>query len=207
MEVIYKRFSKFWFFTIERFFECSKLYKVSLISFDKSLPENKLDDFEFCLPVKKDLNLLETLYKGNENKIKSIGKIITDPNYICFAYKDKITGEIAYTRWVCINYFYSTVLKTDLIFQFDEAITLDSYTHPNYRYKGLHYKMNIQMLKWLKLNTNIREVFMVIKCFLPHLTKIPLQLGYKPVRKVFYYKKGSISFYLNLLLKKISIIE
>ena len=182
------------------------MYKVNLIFFDTSLPENKLDDFEFILPVKTDLILLKNLYHGNEKKIKTIGELITDPNYICFAYKEKITGKIAYTRWVCINNYYSAVLRTDMIFKSDEALTLDSYTHPDYRYKGLHYKMNIQMLKWLKENTAIRVVFMVIKCFLPHLTKIPLQLGYKSVRMVFYYKKGSIPFYLNLLLKKISII-
>jgi hypothetical protein len=203
MKIIQKNLTKFWFFTVERFFEYAKLYKVDLTFFDKSLTENKLDDFEFFLPVKKDLILLKNLYNGNENKIKTIGELITDPNYICFAYKEKITGKIAYTRWVCINNFYSAVLRTDMIFKSDEALTLDSYTHPDYRYKGLHYKMNIQMLKWLKENTTIRGVFMVIKCFLPHLTKIPLQLGYKSVRMVFYYKKGSIPFYLNLLLKKI----
>jgi hypothetical protein len=60
------------------------------------------------------------------------------------------------------------------------------------------------MLQWLKANTSIRYVYMVILMFIPHLTKIPLELGYKPIESIFYYKKGSFGKFLNLIKRKLN---
>jgi hypothetical protein len=203
MKSFKKGMIKFYFFTIERFFECAKLYKISLGNLAEEIPERQSNDFEFYLPDKRDIKLFKKLLNTeNEKKANRINSILDNKNYKCFAYRDKTTGDLIYTRWLCIKTYYSNVLQEELHFDTKEALTLDSYTHPDYRFKGLHFKMNIQMLKWVKDNTEIETVYMVIKCFLPHLTKIPLQLGYRPIKTFFHYKKGSIPFYLNLIQKK-----
>ena len=197
-----KYFSKFWFFTFERFIESAKLYKIDISKFNFSTEKNKLQEFEFFLPKHEDITSLKKLYEPNKKKIDHISQILMDEKFICFTYKEKSTGNIAYARWLCIDEFYSGVLKEKLIFDKNQAITLDSYTHPSYRGKRLHYNMNIHMILWLKKNTDINIIFMVIKNFLPHLTKIPIKLGYTPVRSVLHYKNGSISHYLSLIYKK-----
>ena len=91
-------------------------------------------------------------------------------------------------RQICKKQYYSDLLRKELQFKENQALTLDSWTHPNYRGLGLHRNMNIQMLNWLKQNTAITEVYMLIKCFIPHLTKIPIQLGYQPIKTYFHLK-------------------
>jgi hypothetical protein len=124
-------------------------------------------------------------------------------NFICFAYKEKGTNRLAYARWLCTKQFFSEVLKKELLFAENEALTLDSFTHPDFRKLGLHRNMNILMLQWIKRHTSIQYVFLVIKCFIPHLTKYPQQLGYKSIESVFYYKTGSISFACRKMIKKV----
>ena len=143
--------------------------------------------------------LFNRLYDGDPIKMKIIETRVKSSDYICFAYRDDATGNIAYSRWLCKNHFHSETMRKQLNFSQQEALTLDSYTHPGYRKLGLHRKMNIYMLQWLKEQTGIRYIYMVIRCSIPHLTKIPRQLGYRPIERVFYYKKGSLSNLFKLL--------
>ena len=189
--------------TFGRFFECAKLYRTDLYDFKQKIEFERVGNFSFFMPGKNEMTLFNRFY-GNSIKMKIIEKRVESDDYLCFAYRDDKTGEIAYARWLCKNQFYSDTMRKQLYFETDEAFTLDSYTHPDYRYLGLHKKMNILILQWIKSNTEIRWVYMVIKCLLPHLTKIPRQLGYKPIEKILYYKKGSLLKNLKFFIKKLS---
>lgn len=197
------RFGKIYNYTLGRFFECAKLYRINLNEFDQHVKSDKDDQITFFMPSKNEMSLFYKLHDKNLIKMKIIGYRMESDDYLCFAFKDKNRDKIVYTRWLCKNKFYSDAMSKHLTFSDDEAITLDSYTHPNYRYKGLHKKMNLLMLQWIKSNTEIRYVYMVIKCFLPHLTKIPLQLGYKAVERSVYYKKGSLSRNSKIIINKL----
>jgi hypothetical protein len=103
------------------------------------------------------------------------------------------TGSIAHTRWICLKEFYSDPLKENLVFSEKEVLTLDSYTHPDHRFKGLHKEMNIRMLNYLKNKTDIEIVYIIIRWFYPYLHKVVKDLGYKRIKTKIYYKKGSIN--------------
>lgn len=178
--------------TIGRLFEGAKYYKLDLSKFNNTEEYQSFGDFKFFMPTWNDLALFEKLYELKPDRIKDVEERFASGKYICFAYLEIITGRLAYTRWICLNEFYSSAMRKTFKYSGQEAITLDSYTHPDYRNLGLHRKMNIAMLTWLKANTSIRSVYMVILMFIPYLTKIPIALGYKPIECTFYYKKGSI---------------
>ena len=198
------KLNKLYFSTINLFFQGAKLYQIDLNSFSREERLELIDDFEFFMPSQQDWDLFVKLYENLPDKTSVIRKRFETGNYLCFAYNDKINHRLAYSRWICKGNFYSDAMRKRLTFKSDEALTLDSYTHPDYRYHGLHKKMNIFMLQWLKANTSIRYVYMVILMFIPHLTKIPLELGYKPVKSTFYYKKGSFGVFLNLIKRKLN---
>jgi hypothetical protein len=197
------RLSKFYFQSLGRFFECAKSYRLDLKNFRHDGNFEQVEYFEFNMPGQRQMSLFHKLYEGVQDKIATIEDRFASGNYICFAYLDKTTNRIAYARWLCLKSYYSETLKKNMLFSDDEALTLDSYTHPDYRKLGLHRKMNIQMLHWIKQNTSIRFVYMVIRCFIPHLTKYPRLLGYKPIKRVLYYKNGSIKKFLMHSYKKI----
>lgn len=187
-----------------RFFECAKTYCLDLKNFRQNGNFEQVDHFEFSMPRQEQMPLFHKLYEGVQGKIATIEDRFASGNYICFAYLDKTTNRIAYARWLCMQSYNSETLKKNMLFSDDEALTLDSYTHPYYRKLGLHRKMNIQMLHWIKQNTSICYVYMVIRCFIPHLSKYPRLLGYKPIERVIYYKKGSIKMFFTLLYKKLA---
>ena len=193
--------SKIFHFSIGRFFECFQLYRNDMIECDYHETISEANGFRFFMPTAEHLPLFEKLYEGSPDKIEVIKKRYSSGNYLCFAYQDEITDRIAYARWLCKNNFYSEPMRRELSFNNDEALTLDSYTHPDYRFKGLHKKNNILMLKWIKDNTSIGHVYMVIGCFIPHLSKIPLELGYRPTNRKFNYKKGSFSIFIKHLVR------
>ncbi len=203
MGTIKNRLSIVYHNTFGRFFECAKLYRTDINDFKPETRFEKVGAFSFFMPGEKEMPLFNRLYDGNPIKMKIIESRFKCGDYLCFAYRDNASGDIAYTRWLCKNAFYSDILKKQMNFSQHEALTLDSYTPPDYRKLGLHRLMNIYMLQWLKEQTGIRYVYMVIRCFFPHLTKIPRQLGYRPVERVFYYKKGSLINIFKLLLGKI----
>jgi len=202
-----KFITKLYYNTIGLFIEGVRLYKLDLMSFDKEKHTNfdSIPQFQFYLPTEKDLDLFAKLYDNIPGKINKIVHTFESGYYLCFAYLDTTNNRLAYTRWLCKNEYYSDAMRKQLKFNDNEALTLDSYTHPDYRMLGLHKQMNIQMLEWLKKNTQIRYVFMVILIFIPHLTKIPLELGYRPVESTFYYKKGSIEAFMKLIKRKLNV--
>jgi hypothetical protein len=200
-----RNFEKFYYSTFGLFFEGVKLYYINLNDFNNEENLELIGNFKFYMPTEKELNLFEKLYENLPGRMELIKKRFESGNYLCFAYQDIANNRLAYTRWICTNEFYSDALQKQLIFKPDEALTLDSYTSPVYRLAGLHRNMNILMLQWLKTNTEIRTVFMVILMFISHLTKIPKELGYKPIARTFYYKKNSVSEFIHLLKRKISV--
>jgi GNAT superfamily N-acetyltransferase len=197
--VLAKIFNK----TLGRFFICTKLYKNDLNNFNNNDALTKFENFSFFMPTKTEKPLFEKLYHGIPKKKEIINTQLANPNFSCFAYKDDNTGDIAYARWLCKNDFYSKTMKEYFKFSQNEAWILDDYTHPDYRYKGLHKNMSAYMLQWIKEHTNIRYVYIEIICFYPHLPKVQLQLGYKPVKTVFYYRKGSFSATLKRFVGKL----
>jgi len=200
-----KNISKLYYSTIGLFFQGAKLYRIDLNLFNRGLDLEEINQFRFYMPNENDLALFEKLYENVPGKINNISKIIKSGKYLCFAYQDTKSNRLAYTRWICKTEFYSDAMRKKLIFKQDEVLTLDSYTHPDYRFSGLHKNMNIQMLQWLKANTQIRYVYMVILIFIPHLTKIPVELGYRQVESTFYCKKGSGAAFLNLIKRKLNV--
>lgn len=188
--------------TIGRFVECARLYRLNLAEYKKlNVPEIP-EGFEFMFPDENNVDQLKVHYQAIPGKIDKVIDRLKSGDYLCFAYKELDSLQIAYTRWICFREFYSAELRETLKFTNKEALTLDSYTAPKYRHSGLHHAMNIAMLNWLKDNTETRHLFMVIKCFIPHLTKIPLELGYRPIRSRIFYKKGALIDLIKQLNRK-----
>ncbi len=181
-------FGKIFHLFLSRYIEYAKMYRLNLsnYSFDSVLKEN--NNFIFKMLDKNDFNKLSYLYQNNHDKLESVKSRLNSGNYLCFSYMDNENKVIVYARWICKKQYYSYVLRKELQFKENQALTLDSWTHPKYRGLGLHRNMNIEMLNWLKENTAIKEVYMLIKCFIPHLKKIPIQLGYKPIKTYFHLK-------------------
>jgi hypothetical protein len=200
-----KNISKLYYSTFGLFFQGARLYLIDLNSFicdSKPIDNNQ---FKFYMPTEHDLVLFTKLYENVPEKCNILIETFKSGNYLCFAYQDIANNRLAYARWVCKKEYFSDAMRKQLNFKPNEALTLDSYTHPDYRFAGLHKNMNIQMLQWLKINTQIRYVYMVILMFIPHLTKIPLELGYRPIESTFYYKKGSLSAFINLIKRKFNV--
>jgi hypothetical protein len=173
---------------IRRFVECSRLYKINLTGFSTNHNIKVNSRFKFVIIRKSILYNFETFYSHNETKIDIINDRFNDPNLTCFAYFDLSENRIAYTRWLCEKEYNSSILKRLIILKPFEALTFDSFTHSDYRGIGLHRSMNIEMLNWLETHTGIRSVYMVIKCFYPHLSRVPKELGYMPLKTVLYLK-------------------
>ena len=173
---------------LSQYIECATIYslKLNYYSVDLVLKEN--NNFIFKMLDKNDFDKLSYLYQNNHEKLNVVKNRLNSENYLCFSYMDNKNKVIVYARWICKKKYYSDTLRKELEFRENQALTLDSWTHPNYRGLGLHRNMNIEMLNWLKQSTGITEVYMVIKCFIPFLTKIPIQLGYKPIKTYFYLK-------------------
>ncbi len=202
-----KLITKLYYNSIGIFIEGARLYKLDLMSFneEKFISCNLIPHFQFYMPNEKDLALFAKLYENIPGKTDKINQTFESGNYLCFAYIDTINNRLAYTRWLCKNEYYSEAMRKNIKLNDNEALTLDSYTHPDYRMLGLHKQMNVQMLGWLKKNTHIRYIYMVILIFVPHLTKIPLELGYRPVESTFYYKKGSSRVFMELIKRKLNV--
>ena len=198
------RLSSLYHLTLGRFTECSKLYCLNLSAYHNTQIPQLDRKYKFVLVSEDNITKLKEHYYQLPGKEKIVQTRFDSGNYICFAYEDTENAKIAYTRWLCKNEFYSDLLQMNFSFSNNEVLTLDSYTEPSYRKMGLHHAMNIEMLNWLKDNTETRYVFMIIKCFIPHLTKIPLELGYRPVKTRIYLKKDGLSDIIRLVRNKLS---
>lgn len=189
---------------IGQIFECVDLYRLNLKETINKFPEKNIKGYSF-----KVLNNTyeQVLYDFLNNRSKKyigliIDRINSQAEYMCFAFIENETGNIAHTRWVCFREFYSDVLKEKLILSNKEVITLDSYTHPDHRLKGLHTEMNKRMLNYLKEETDIEIVYIIIRCFYPYLHKVVRDLGYIRIKTKVYYKKGSIINFFKKIIKK-----
>lgn len=196
------KLSKLYYNSLGRFIESASLYKLNLELY-QPLERPKIGHQYDFLAVDKMNDLFEKLYEQSPGKLDVVKHRFPSGDYICFAYVDKDSESIAYARWLCKGSFYSATLRKELVFGRDEALTLDSYTHPSYRGQGLHRAMNIQMLNWLKNNTDYRYIFMVIKSFLPHLTKYPIILGYRKQYTRVHFVKGSFRAVVGKIASKI----
>jgi hypothetical protein len=182
-----------------KIFNCSRIWCVD-ISHKKLFTERSLEDYTFHVITSSDQmeQMKYELAQGRGDKyVDIIKERIKNGTYWCYAFIHKKTSTAAYTRWSCTDRFYSEQLRKELIFKKDEIFTLNSYTHPEHRKKGLHREMNIRMLNYLMQNTDYSKVYMVINCFIRHLTKIPRELGYKPIETKIYLRSirlTSLSF-------------
>jgi hypothetical protein len=197
--------SNIYYKSIGRFLACWKLYCLDLSEFSEKVINYKIDNFSFFIPGEKEINLFKKLYEKHNNKFIDAKRRLEANNYFCFAYRDNNTGNIASAHWLVTKRLQNKNLRKDMIFKDDEAMTLDSYTHPDYRRRGLHKNMNICMLHWIKENTNFRYIYSVFRCYLTYTEKIQYQLGYKPIETAIYYKKGSFNNFINSVLSKLKL--
>ena len=173
---------------LSQYIECAKMYRLDLNNYSANFKLKEINNFLFKILDKNDIDKLIYLYQNNHNKLKIVKDRLNSGNYLCFSYMDTENNVIVHSRWICKREYYSDVLRKKLQFKQNQVLTLDSWTHPNYRGLGLHRNMNIMMLNWIKQNTNIKQVYMIIKIFNPHLKKIPLKLGYKPIKTYLHLK-------------------
>jgi len=187
-----------------RFFACIDLFAIELETY-MPYPEKELTGFDFMLPDKSYFDDLMILYEGSGgNYFEVLTNRFKQPNiYKCFAFQHKESKMIAYARWMCYREFYSDKINETLHFKDNEALTLNSYTFPEFRKMGLHKEMNSRMLNYVYNHHGIRRVYVLINCFMPHLSKVVKRLGYRRTRTKAFYKRGSIKFYTGRLYKKI----
>ena len=174
-----------------KIFNCSRLWLVN-ISPKKPFTVTEINGYTFyVITSNRELEQRkhDLAQERGEDYIEIINKRIENGSYWCYLFIHDDTKQVAYTRWTCYNFFYSDPLKKELKFEDNEIFTLNSFTHPDHRMKGLHREVNIRMLNYLMFNTNYTRVYMIINCFLKHLTRIPLELGYKPVYTKLQFKK------------------
>lgn len=185
MQLIHKIYHRF----LAGYIECARVYRISLA--DYSIISNFVnnDRFVFKILDNDDYEKCVYLYEGNQEKLKLIKNRLNSEKYLGFSYVNCESNAVVYCRWICRDNFYSEVIRKELQLDEFQVLTLDSWTHPKSRGLGLHRNMNIEMLNWLKENSPFTEVYMIIKCFLPHLTKIPKQLGYLSVSVHYNWKR------------------
>lgn len=201
-EKIANQLSRIYYYTLGRFIDAACLYKLDLKEYQIKPCTINREQYEFIV-TDQYLAGLEDHYNEAKHKIEQAKEKFESGNYICLIYLNRQNQEIAYTRWLCKNEFYSSALHQMLYFNEDEIFTLDSYTKPSYRGHYLHRDMNIEMLNWLKSNQEYRYVYMVIKWFMPYLEKYPKLLGYKKIKTKVHYNKGSIPEFFKLIATKI----
>tara|TARA_Y100001958_G_C21247945_1_gene579981 strand:- start:2785 stop:3339 length:555 start_codon:yes stop_codon:yes gene_type:complete len=173
---------------LSKYIECARMYKINLNTYTNDFKLKDKHNFTFKMLDKNEFEKLSYLYQNDYEKLKIVNNRLNSGNYLCFSYIDNENKVIVYARWICKKEYYSDILREKLHFKENQALTLDSWTHPNYRGLGLHRNMNIKMLNWIKENTDITEVYMVIKIFIPHIKKIAVELGYKPIKTYFHFK-------------------
>lgn len=186
------------------FFEFADYYSIDLLNHKESFPEKQIINYEFVV-ISENMyeKLISFSYVRGERYREAVKKRLSSNQYYCFAFIEKSSGKIAYTRWLCVNNFYSDVFKETFVFNKNESLTLDSFTPVEYRGKGLHKEMNARMLNYLKNKTEITKVYMVIKRFFPYLHKVVMDLGYTKLRSTFYYKNGSTSLFIKQIVNKL----
>jgi hypothetical protein len=175
-----------------RFFELGSLIAVDLPA--DPYPEKEIAGFIFRPLGAADIPAVGELCLSRSDKYFESyrQKLLTPERNIGFAFIDTATQRIAYTRWVLLDHFFSDIIHLRRELKKDEALTLDSYTHPDYRFRGLHREANARMLNWLKRERDIRRVYAVERWFNPHIKKVTRSLGYRRKNIRIRYKQGSL---------------
>ena len=198
--------SRMYYYTLGRILDIASLYRLDL-SMYRTISYLEIDPrYQFHIFYDFD-DRIGDLYELVPGRTEIVKKRFQSGNYACFTYVDTAKDAIAYARWICKQEFYSDTLGEMLKFKESEVLTLDSYTPPCYRGKGLHRAMNIEMLNWLKQETDFQAVYMVILAFLFHLSKIATALGYKRIYTRINYRKGSFGTNFRVLLGKLKAIR
>ncbi len=185
-----------------RIFNCRSLWVID-ISHRKVFKESVLKDYSFMVlktPEEIKLNMQKIMQNRPEEYRFILEKRIENGTYWCYAFIHKKTFTFAYTRWTCLNKFYCDIMKETINLDKHEIFTLNSFTHPDHRHKGLHKEMNKRMLNYLMKNTSYEKVYMVINCFLGHLIKVVKSLGYKRIKTKLSFNKKSIQYFLKKLI-------
>ncbi len=182
-----------------RFFDMGSLIAVDLPA--APYPEQETPGFDFRTLSEADLPAVEEMCRSRKEKyFESYRRKLLDPaRHIGFAFVESASGRIAYTRWVMLDYFDSDIIRMHGELKKDEALTLDSYTHPDFRLRGLHREANARMLNWLKRERGIRRVYAVERWFTPHIKKVTRSLGFRRRNVRIHYKKGSLGDAVNKL--------
>ena len=191
-------------FSTSLFIQGAKLYKLDLAEFSRNTPSELPDKFSFYMPESSDFELLDIFFADIPRRIDTAKERFSSGNYLCFAYIDNTCNKLAYVRWACRESYYSEAMRQELKFSSNEILTMDSYTHPDYRSLGLHRLMNTEMLVWIKNNTDFRYVYMIILLYVNHIKKIAIRLGYKPVKRAIFFSFEGSRNYLRLILKKLN---
>ena len=175
-----------------RFFELGSLIAVDLP--DAPYPEKEIPGFLFRPLGETDIPAVEALCRSRTGKYFESyrQKLLSPDKNIGFAFIDAATQRIAYTRWVLLGHFFSDIIHLHKDLDKDEVLTLDSYTHPDFRFRGLHREANARMLNWLKRERGIRRVYAVERWFNPHIKKVTRSLGYRRKNIRLRYKQGSL---------------
>lgn len=161
------------------------LYCLNLSNFIKNDHHNIPENYSFKIVDSVDETfdkLKKHYFNRGKNYLKLAYQRLSSGNYTCYTYINNTNGEIAYTRWVCYKQFYSNRYKKQFTFEHNEAITLDSYTHPSYRKQGLHKSMNSMMINHLIKENKIDKLYMIIIRGNNHLNKVVEELGYKRIK-------------------------
>jgi GNAT superfamily N-acetyltransferase len=186
-----------------RLFNCVSLWATD-ISHRKVFRERILKGYSFMVlktPEEIKLNMQKIMRNRLDKYRFVLEERIENGTYWCYAFIHKKTCIFACTRWTCLKKFYYQPMKKTINLDKHEIFTLDSFTHPDHRRKGLHKEMNKRMLNYLMKNTSYEKVYMAINCFLGHLIKVVKPLGYKRIKTKLSFNKESIQYFLKKLIR------
>lgn len=175
------------------------LQKISLFG------EKDLGDYVFAIIADiSGIDKLQSLIAQRGEKFRHVAEErLRSGNFICFCFIESASAKAAYSRWLRRDSFYHDRFKETIRLAADEAFTMDSYTPPEFRGKGLHKEMNRRMLDYCKRELKLHRVLMVILRgpeYL-HLHKIVRELGYRRLKSRFYFKTEIVKTIMKRLKK------
>ena len=188
--------------TFTRFFEMASLIETDLSK--GPFPEKEMKGFEFRKITDKDIPAVKEMCKARPDHYFKIyeAKLLDKENNLGFAFIEQSTGKLAYTRWVVLNHFYSDIIRSDINLRKDQALTCDSYCHPDYRNMGLHREANGRMLNLL-IKDGYKGCFAVERFFQPHIKKVTRLYGFRRKNVRIFYIKGSFPDTFKKVVNKI----
>lgn len=160
----------------------------------KVFEEKNIPEFLFhIINDKSDLSKLQLIIKERGEKYgNSIKERLDSDLFFCFCFIEKVTGRVAYVRWLRKGSFYHDRYKKIIQLSDDEAFTMDSYTCYEFRGKGLHKEMNKRILNYCKLVLKLKYIYLVIfnGSEYDHLHKIVKDIGYMRIDSNTYFNSS-----------------